>query len=1281
MVCGGAGVNAPLKNQQVSKMTTQNFHIGTHPLIESLQVYTESQANDFQRQWQREIDYIRFEWVTLPNTTEKELVIDLTLRSDNGQHIFIILGIMVKKDGVFFPSIIQGWDEINLNDMTNIIHDEILKEFKNLEIRTLHPEPRLPVSKMSIERVSLGFSDYMTAIHHIKRYTFLLNYILPGSVLECASGTGYGAAILSRLSQITHYHGVDLSDDAVFASLSYNQDARFAFHVVDLAETTSELYQNVISLETIEHVSNPYRFIELLMGKMAPDGQLLLSFPAETWGGFHINSHHFSNWNRKRLMTFLEQYFEDITVFTQELSLLGPTTFEASSIADSPPNEEHDECFVCVLRHPRKRKRPNIILKRRMALGDVIWITPILRNLRRLYPHYNLLVASEKTEVFLHNPDVDLVFNMRYEPLPDDLLIDLDGAYETRRELHLLHAYAEASGIPPASTQPALYPTSGEFRFCATHILHNFQYQGIERLIAVHMAATSPDRIWPKMYWKRFIADLLQQDKKLGIVVLGHGRDFSAADIGFSTDRILCLVRKLSLMHTAAVLSLCDLLVAPDSGCLHIAAAVNVPYLGLFGMADPATRLPFTAESRALWANIECRGCLRDIAPMKDPLCPRGDADCMERILPGKVLAVTRQMLQAVTPGRWKTRCQMAFPGAVTNDFAQISRISPLEAGIQAFNHENFETAIKCLSTALAQEPDNPLPCAYLAFICVHQRLFREARDFIAQSVKIAPGRADLIAALGEVFLKNGRPVEAAEYLREALHAQPDLFAAYPALAQSLHLTGQSEEAVSLLQTVSSLPSDAQTHIQGVLLKILAECGDLSVFTESVARFSRGLPDDLLAARCLARFDENGVTFLETLSRIQSRLENVIHPGQSSPKAKADTPQSEPGLTPGLTRIAFMVGDFTSSRQLEQLYALFRYLPTERFFTLFISCYTHPPKDDMVQMCLLLADTILEIGLDEDGSAVEKLHALEPDILVDMEALAPSERLAVFLAAPVSHKFLWGESPIPPIAPDVRTLAGVRLSVENMLPTLALPEMGEVFDLPELPFTGDAVRKMGEPPVFGCLVPAAGIDRNGWQLFAETLRQHSGATLVINLAELGQAAQTFISAQFSSAGVDPGRLVFINVRTAEEFCIAWQSIDLGLLPPVNPGGLALPTCLWMGRPCLISGSILPWSQRPFALLKALGKEGWMAVGAPHYVDLAKQLAPPGQRILPDPALRERMKALGLTDAEGFARGFADAMSALPRSSQPRPGVVSLTPLPHSKDKDDHEHAFLFHRYL
>ena len=553
-----------------------------------------------------------------------------------------------------------------------------------------------------------------------------------------------------------------------------------------------------------------------------------------------------------------------------------------------------------------------------------------------------------------------------------------------------------------------------------------------------------------------------------------------------------------------------------------------------------------------------------------------------------------------------------------------------LESGIQAFEQEDFETAIEHLSVAMKRAPENPLPSAYLAFICARQGLVTEACDFIAQTARIAPNRTDLIAALGESFLEFSQASKAVVYLQEAVRRQPDLFAEYPALARSLQLTGHGEEAVSLLQAAANLPSNTRMEIQNVLLQILAECGDLSEFTKYVQRFSRGLGDDLLAARCLARFDESGEEFLASLSRVQSHLQDV----DSSAPARNGS---------GLTRIAFMVGKFTTEHQIAQLYALLRHLPPERFFTLLIFSRAKPVWNDPMQVCASLADTTLQMPEDTDAEAVEKIRALAPDILIDTEVYAPSARLAVFLAAPARHKFLWAEAPMPPIAPDIRSLAGARLGAEDMLPTLLLPEMGEVFDLPERPLSSETAWTWGDAPVLGCLIPAAGIARSGWQFMAQALRACPGAKLVINLDTLGEPARAFIRSRFAAEGLETERLIFISVHTTEDFCLAWQSIDLGLLPPVHHGGLALPTCLWMGKPCLAPASALPWSQRPAALLKALGKEEWIAHDAAHYAELARDIASRQARIPPDPTLRERMKALGLDDAKRFAHGFAQAM--------------------------------------
>jgi glycosyltransferase involved in cell wall biosynthesis/Tfp pilus assembly protein PilF len=162
---------------------------------------------------------------------------------------------------------------------------------------------------------------------------------------------------------------------------------------------------------------------------------------------------------------------------------------------------------------------------------------------------------------------------------------------------------------------------------------------------------------------------------------------------------------------------------------------------------------------------------------------------------------------------------EMTKHGIIFSSVQNKPHISALTQGIRAFNAGNKIQALDSFTLAMQQEPDNPLPPAYLAYLCVQQGLIQESIDFITKSSEIT-ARADLTAAFGESLLKAGHPELAAEYLHTAIAMQPDLLAAYPALAQSLHLSGRREEAISLLQTAACIPSDVQAVIKDVLLQL-----------------------------------------------------------------------------------------------------------------------------------------------------------------------------------------------------------------------------------------------------------------------------------------------------------------------------------------------------------------------------------------------------------------------------------------------------------------------------
>jgi lipopolysaccharide heptosyltransferase I len=124
--------------------------------------------------------------------------------------------------------------------------------------------------------------------------------------------------------------------------------------------------------------------------------------------------------------------------------------------------------------------------------------------------------------------------------------------------------------------------------------------------------------------------------------------------VGAPEDRAVCgtiaaalgaaavdLSGQTSLIELGSVMQAMDLALTVDSGPMHIAAAVGVPVLALFGPTDPRRTGPYGAQHRVVSAPVaDCAICFR-------ARCRRGDLACMARITPDLVIAAAREMLRA----------------------------------------------------------------------------------------------------------------------------------------------------------------------------------------------------------------------------------------------------------------------------------------------------------------------------------------------------------------------------------------------------------------------------------------------------------------------------------------------------------------------------------------------------------------------------------------------------------------------------------------------------------
>ncbi|MGC1483841.1 MAG: lipopolysaccharide heptosyltransferase II [Candidatus Acidiferrum sp.] len=99
------------------------------------------------------------------------------------------------------------------------------------------------------------------------------------------------------------------------------------------------------------------------------------------------------------------------------------------------------------------------------------------------------------------------------------------------------------------------------------------------------------------------------------------------------------LTGKTSIADLPALLSHCHLFIGNDSGAMHVAAAVGLPVVAIFGPTDPFGTAPVTPRCTIVQEKPYCSPCFLRRCPT--------DHRCMTRITPNAVESATRHWISA----------------------------------------------------------------------------------------------------------------------------------------------------------------------------------------------------------------------------------------------------------------------------------------------------------------------------------------------------------------------------------------------------------------------------------------------------------------------------------------------------------------------------------------------------------------------------------------------------------------------------------------------------------
>jgi heptosyltransferase-2 len=162
-----------------------------------------------------------------------------------------------------------------------------------------------------------------------------------------------------------------------------------------------------------------------------------------------------------------------------------------------------------------------------------------------------------------------------------------------------------------------------------------------EKIIGVHTGSKWFTKKWPVEKFKKLLRILVEKNYK--ILVFGDDDDFEInnfLEFELVSENVLNMIGKTNIKQLLSYFRKLSVYLTNDSGPMHIAAALGVPIVAIFG---PTVKelgfFPYTEKAQILEIDLVCRPCGKH----GGKVCPKNNFKCMEDIsVENVVLAVEK---------------------------------------------------------------------------------------------------------------------------------------------------------------------------------------------------------------------------------------------------------------------------------------------------------------------------------------------------------------------------------------------------------------------------------------------------------------------------------------------------------------------------------------------------------------------------------------------------------------------------------------------------------------
>jgi heptosyltransferase-2 len=153
-------------------------------------------------------------------------------------------------------------------------------------------------------------------------------------------------------------------------------------------------------------------------------------------------------------------------------------------------------------------------------------------------------------------------------------------------------------------------------------------------------AEYGPAKRWPAEYFAEVVTWALAENWEVWL--FGSGKDVEVTQKinELTGHRCLDLGGRTSWAEAIDLMALSTAAITNDSGLMHVAAALDLPLIALFGSSDPHHTPPMSDQADILYLNLSCSPCFKRE-------CPLGHFKCMRDMKPQNVIGRLQALSKA----------------------------------------------------------------------------------------------------------------------------------------------------------------------------------------------------------------------------------------------------------------------------------------------------------------------------------------------------------------------------------------------------------------------------------------------------------------------------------------------------------------------------------------------------------------------------------------------------------------------------------------------------------